>query len=239
MVTRKANLPLKRSTRWCHQLGTTLLPTYSNVSLCYSEQQIFLNEDLGFTALYVDLYFFIILAPSQCAMRWKKLKVTGSGASLHRKALCSDPRAHLTQVWIQMQVHIMSPLNLMDMGGESALHAKWGWIRAMMFITGPWWTTDVKKLTLYVYFQSCFYNTIYCFLYKEGTYHILVCLSKESFSKDWDNKDIDEEGDEEGDAGLNEEILVGLTDLLLIGPIYLSRLERKMKECYNLQEKLI
>lgn len=74
---------------------------------------------------------------------------------------------------------------------------------------------------------------------KERTYHILICLSKESFGKDGDNKDIDDEGDKEGNTGFNEEIFVGLTDLLLIGPIYLTRLERKRNECHSLQKAYV
>lgn len=60
-----------------------------------------------------------------------------------------------------------------------------------------------------------------------GTHHLLVGFLKKCFSKDRDNEDIDDEGDKEGNAGLNEEVLIGFSHFLLIGPVHLPRLERR------------
>lgn len=60
-----------------------------------------------------------------------------------------------------------------------------------------------------------------------GTHHLLVGFLKKCFSKDGHDKDIDDEGNEECDAGLDEEVLIGFPHFLLIGPVHLSRLERE------------
>lgn len=48
----------------------------------------------------------------------------------------------------------------------------------------------------------------------------------ESFSKHGHHKDVDEEGHKERHGCLNEEVLVGLLHLLLVGAIHLPGLER-------------
>ena len=54
----------------------------------------------------------------------------------------------------------------------------------------------------------------------------LVGLLVEGLSKDCHNKEIDEEGDRQGDGGLNQEVHVGLSDVCPARPVYLSRLQR-------------
>lgn len=55
--------------------------------------------------------------------------------------------------------------------------------------------------------------------------HLLIGFLKKRFSKDGDDKDIDDEGNKECNAGLDEEVLIGFSNFLLIGPVHLSRLD--------------
>lgn len=64
------------------------------------------------------------------------------------------------------------------------------------------------------------------------THHLHVCLVIKCFSEYSHDKDIDEEGNEEGDSGLNEEVLVGLLHLLLVPTIHLPRLQSKTNNHY-------
>lgn len=57
------------------------------------------------------------------------------------------------------------------------------------------------------------------------THHIRIRLVKESLSKDGHHKDVDDEGDKEGYAGLDEEILVSLSDFLLVCTVHLPGLK--------------
>lgn len=57
------------------------------------------------------------------------------------------------------------------------------------------------------------------------THHLLIGFPKKRFGKDGDDEDVDDEGDKERNAGLNEKVLVGFSDFPLIGPVDLSRLE--------------
>lgn len=59
-----------------------------------------------------------------------------------------------------------------------------------------------------------------------GTHHLLIGFLKKCFSKDRDDKDVDDKGDKECSAGLDEEVLVGLSYFLLTGPVHLPGLER-------------
>jgi len=58
------------------------------------------------------------------------------------------------------------------------------------------------------------------------TYHLLVGFPKKCFSKHRDNKDVDDKGNKESNAGFNEEVLIRFSNFLLIGSVYLSGLER-------------
>lgn len=55
-----------------------------------------------------------------------------------------------------------------------------------------------------------------------NAYHFLIGNPIEPFSEDRDDEDIDNEGGEEGDARLDEEILIGLLHLLLLAAVYLT-----------------
>lgn len=52
----------------------------------------------------------------------------------------------------------------------------------------------------------------------------LVGLLVEGLPKDCNHKEIDEEGDRQGDGGLNQEVHVRFADVCPAGPVYLSRL---------------
>lgn len=54
----------------------------------------------------------------------------------------------------------------------------------------------------------------------------LIGLLVEGLPKYGYNKEIDEEGDRQGDGGLNQEVHVGFSDVRPAGPVYLSRLRR-------------
>ena len=54
----------------------------------------------------------------------------------------------------------------------------------------------------------------------------LVGLLVEGLPKDSHDKEVDEEGDRQGDGGFNQEVHVGLSDVRPPGPVYLSRLRR-------------
>lgn len=56
------------------------------------------------------------------------------------------------------------------------------------------------------------------------THHVLVSLVVESLAEDSHDKEVDEEGDKEGQAGLGQEIHVGLLHCLLLGPVDCPRL---------------
>jgi len=58
------------------------------------------------------------------------------------------------------------------------------------------------------------------------THHLVVGFFKKCFGKDWDNKDVDDEGNKECNAGFNEKVLISFSNFLLIGSVYLSGLER-------------
>ncbi len=61
------------------------------------------------------------------------------------------------------------------------------------------------------------------------THHFHIGFIVEGLSKDGHDKDVDEEGDEEGDCRLNEEVLVGFLYFLLVSAIDFTRLERGEK----------
>lgn len=54
----------------------------------------------------------------------------------------------------------------------------------------------------------------------------LIGLLVEGLPKYGYNKEIDEEGDRQGDGGLNQEVHVGFSDVRPAGPVYLSRLHQ-------------
>lgn len=54
----------------------------------------------------------------------------------------------------------------------------------------------------------------------------LVGLLVEGLPKDSHDKEVDEEGDRQGDGGFNQEVHVGFSDVRPPGPVYLSRLRR-------------
>lgn len=58
------------------------------------------------------------------------------------------------------------------------------------------------------------------------THHICVCLFKESLSEDGHNKDVNDEGDKESDAGLDEEILISFSYFPLVCTVHLPGLKR-------------
>lgn len=66
------------------------------------------------------------------------------------------------------------------------------------------------------------------------THHLLVGFPKKCFGKDRDDEDIDDEGDEERNAGFNEEVFVGLPDLPLVGAVHLSGLETAEQSSHQL-----
>lgn len=65
------------------------------------------------------------------------------------------------------------------------------------------------------------------------THHVSIGLIVESLSKDCYDKDVDEEGDEKSDSGLDEEVLVGFLYFLFILAINVSRLVHKKDKCHS------
>lgn len=59
------------------------------------------------------------------------------------------------------------------------------------------------------------------------THYFDIGFLVEGLSKDRDDKDIDEEGDEEGDSWLDEEVLVGFLDFFLIISVDFTRLVKE------------
>lgn len=59
------------------------------------------------------------------------------------------------------------------------------------------------------------------------THHIRVCLFKESLSEDGHNEDVNDEGDKESDAGLDEEILISFSYFPLVCTVHLPGLKRR------------
>lgn len=49
----------------------------------------------------------------------------------------------------------------------------------------------------------------------------LVGLLVEGLPKDTHNKEVDEEGDRQGNGGLDQEVHVGFSDISPAGPVYL------------------
>lgn len=70
------------------------------------------------------------------------------------------------------------------------------------------------------------------------THHLLIGFLKKCFSKDRDDKDIDDEGNKERDAGLDEEVLIGFSHFLFIGPVHLPRLERTAAVIFHQEHSL-
>ena len=56
------------------------------------------------------------------------------------------------------------------------------------------------------------------------THHLCVGASVKGLSKDRHHKHVDQEGDEQRHGRLDEEVLVGLFNVLLAGPIHLPGL---------------
>lgn len=52
----------------------------------------------------------------------------------------------------------------------------------------------------------------------------LVGLLVEGLPEDGHNKEVDEEGDRQGNGGLDQEVHVGFSDISPAGPVYLSGL---------------
>ena len=59
------------------------------------------------------------------------------------------------------------------------------------------------------------------------TDHFRRCLVVETLGKDGDDEDVDEEGDEQSNGRLDEEVFVGLFHLRFICPVHLPGLPRK------------
>lgn len=56
------------------------------------------------------------------------------------------------------------------------------------------------------------------------SHRVLVGLLVEGLPKDSHDKEVDEEGDRQGNGGLNQEVQVGFSNVRPAGPVYLSRL---------------
>ena len=60
-----------------------------------------------------------------------------------------------------------------------------------------------------------------------GTHDICISLAIQAWGKHSHHEDVDDEGHQKGYAGLYKEVLVGLLDLLLAGPVHLTRLGKE------------
>ena len=58
------------------------------------------------------------------------------------------------------------------------------------------------------------------------TYHLLIGFLKKCFGKHRDDTRVDDKGNKESDAGINEEVLIGFSNFLPFGSVYMSGLER-------------